>query len=151
MRRRVRGAPIVEQSEQEPAEATAEDGDVRTRSRHSGGCRLRRVRGPDRHGSRHDDCGAHGAGEQLERALGIGAERVPGERKVEAGVGERAELIDDVVDRPRAGERVDELLGHEPNLTILKQLILAKTEGTPFFMEEIVQELMEQGVLRRMA
>jgi predicted ATPase len=31
----------------------------------------------------------------------------------------------------------------------LKQLILEKTEGTPFFMEEIVQELMEQGVLVR--
>jgi predicted ATPase len=31
----------------------------------------------------------------------------------------------------------------------LHQLILDKTEGTPFFMEEIVQELMEQGVLVR--
>ena len=29
----------------------------------------------------------------------------------------------------------------------LKQLILDKTEGTPFFMEEIVQDLFEQGVL----
>ena len=33
--------------------------------------------------------------------------------------------------------------------TALKQLILEKTEGTPFFMEEIVQELFEQGVLMR--
>ena len=32
-------------------------------------------------------------------------------------------------------------------LHALKQLILDKTEGTPFFMEEIVQELVEQGVL----
>ena len=32
-------------------------------------------------------------------------------------------------------------------LQALKQLILEKTEGTPFFMEEIVQELVEQGVL----
>ena len=32
-------------------------------------------------------------------------------------------------------------------LSTLKQLILEKTEGTPFFMEEIVQELVEQGVL----
>jgi class 3 adenylate cyclase/predicted ATPase len=31
----------------------------------------------------------------------------------------------------------------------LKHLILEKTEGTPFFMEEIVQELVEQGVLVR--
>src|SRR4029434_10492943 len=29
----------------------------------------------------------------------------------------------------------------------LKQLILAKTEGTPFFMEEVVQTLAEEGVL----
>src|SRR5262249_17747280 len=32
-------------------------------------------------------------------------------------------------------------------LWALKQLILEKTEGTPFFMEEVVQELREQGVL----
>ncbi|MBI3798654.1 MAG: AAA family ATPase [Deltaproteobacteria bacterium] len=36
-------------------------------------------------------------------------------------------------------------------LLALKQLILEKTEGTPFFMEEIVQELVEQGVLVREA
>jgi predicted ATPase len=35
----------------------------------------------------------------------------------------------------------------ENNLSALKQLILDKTQGTPFFMEEIVQELREQGVL----
>ena len=29
----------------------------------------------------------------------------------------------------------------------LKHLILEKTEGTPFFMEEMVQKLVEQGVL----
>ncbi|MBI3757625.1 MAG: AAA family ATPase [Deltaproteobacteria bacterium] len=34
-------------------------------------------------------------------------------------------------------------------LQSLKQLILDKTQGTPFFMEEIVQELVEQGVLVR--
>ena len=33
----------------------------------------------------------------------------------------------------------------------LKRLILDKTEGTPFFMEEVVQELVEQGVLVRSA
>jgi predicted ATPase len=31
----------------------------------------------------------------------------------------------------------------------LKHLILDKTEGTPFFMEEVVQELFEQGILVR--
>ncbi len=34
-------------------------------------------------------------------------------------------------------------------LQSLKQLILDKTEGNPFFMEEIVQALVEQGVLAR--
>ena len=32
-------------------------------------------------------------------------------------------------------------------LQALKQLILAKTEGTPFFMEEVVQDVAEEGVL----
>ncbi|HEV8712052.1 MAG TPA: hypothetical protein VGX03_04395, partial [Candidatus Binatia bacterium] len=47
------------------------------------------------------------------------------------------------------------LLGDEGGATgrsplhSLKQVILDKTEGTPFFMEEIVQEFMEQGVLVR--
>jgi class 3 adenylate cyclase/predicted ATPase len=38
--------------------------------------------------------------------------------------------------------------GRSP-LHALKQLILEKTQGTPFFMEEIVQELIEQEVLVR--
>jgi predicted ATPase len=39
-------------------------------------------------------------------------------------------------------------MGRSP-LQSLKHLILAKTEGNPFFMEEIVQALFEQGVLVR--
>jgi predicted ATPase len=38
---------------------------------------------------------------------------------------------------------------HASPLQPLKRLILDKTQGTPFFMEEIVQELIEQGVLKR--
>ena len=37
-------------------------------------------------------------------------------------------------------------MGASPDL---KHLILDKTEGTPFFMEEVVQELFEQGMLVR--
>jgi hypothetical protein len=37
--------------------------------------------------------------------------------------------------------------GHE--LVPLKRLIIEKTEGNPFFMEEIVQALFEQGALLR--
>ena len=33
----------------------------------------------------------------------------------------------------------------------LKHFILSRTEGTPFFMEEVVQELVEQGVLKQEA
>jgi hypothetical protein len=40
-------------------------------------------------------------------------------------------------------------LGEAIGRSRLHQLILEKTEGTPFFMEEIVQELLEQGVLVR--
>ncbi len=41
------------------------------------------------------------------------------------------------------------LLGDDPTLHLLKQFILEKTEGNPFFMEEIVQALFEQGLLSR--
>ncbi len=57
--------------------------------------------------------------------------------------------------KDEAEEFLDVLLGttvgaqHAAPLHDLKQLILDKTEGTPFFMEEIVQELVEQGVLRQ--
>ena len=57
--------------------------------------------------------------------------------------------------KAEAEEFLDALLGtsvgannYSP-LQALKQLILEKTEGTPFFMEEVVQELFEQGVLGR--
>ena len=57
--------------------------------------------------------------------------------------------------RAEAEELLDALLGtpggarHDSPLQSLKHLILDKTQGTPFFMEEIVQELVEQGVLGR--
>ncbi|MBI3756914.1 MAG: hypothetical protein HY267_02955 [Deltaproteobacteria bacterium] len=51
--------------------------------------------------------------------------------------------------KAEAEELLSFLLGNEASLTALKQLILDKTQGTPFFMEEIVQELVEQGVLVR--
>jgi predicted ATPase len=57
--------------------------------------------------------------------------------------------------RAEAEEFLTVLLGyavgaqHAAPLQSLKQLILEKTDGTPFFMEEVVQELFEQGVLVR--
>ena len=41
------------------------------------------------------------------------------------------------------------LLGDSTALQPLTQFILAKTERNPFFMEEMVQTLVDQGVLRR--
>jgi predicted ATPase len=46
-----------------------------------------------------------------------------------------------------AQELLTALIGDDPALQPLKRFILEKTEGNPFFMEEIVQALVEQGVL----
>ncbi|HEV8711392.1 MAG TPA: adenylate/guanylate cyclase domain-containing protein [Candidatus Binatia bacterium] len=46
-----------------------------------------------------------------------------------------------------AGELLTALLGNDESLTAVKRLILEKTDGTPFFMEEVVQTLAEEGVL----
>jgi predicted ATPase/class 3 adenylate cyclase len=48
-----------------------------------------------------------------------------------------------------ATEMLDALLGSEPALRPLKKLIAEKTEGNPFFIEEIVQALFDQGTLAR--
>ncbi|SPA01679.1 putative adenylate cyclase; with Tetratricopeptide TPR_4 motifs for protein-protein interaction [Cupriavidus taiwanensis] len=46
-----------------------------------------------------------------------------------------------------AQELLTALLGDDPSLVPLKRLILDKTEGNPFFMEEVVQTLAEEGAL----
>jgi class 3 adenylate cyclase/tetratricopeptide (TPR) repeat protein len=52
---------------------------------------------------------------------------------------------------PLGGQSGDEmllaLLGGDASLQSLKRLIIEKTQGNPFFMEEIVRALVEQGVL----
>jgi predicted ATPase len=48
-----------------------------------------------------------------------------------------------------AHELLTALLGSDAALQPLTHFILAKTEGNPFFMEEIVQTLVDQGVLIR--
>ncbi|MBI3795846.1 MAG: hypothetical protein HY268_02620 [Deltaproteobacteria bacterium] len=52
-------------------------------------------------------------------------------------------------DSPRPNGERDRERVRDTSLHDLKQLILDKTQGTPFFMEEIVQDLFEQGVLVR--
>ena len=48
-----------------------------------------------------------------------------------------------------ADEMLSALLGDGKDLIPLKRLIIERTERTPFFMEEIVQSLFEDGVLYR--
>ncbi|MFC6673679.1 adenylate/guanylate cyclase domain-containing protein [Marinobacterium aestuariivivens] len=46
-----------------------------------------------------------------------------------------------------AEELLRTLLGEDPSLQPLKPLLLAQTEGNPFFLEEVVQTLVEEGIL----
>ena len=46
-----------------------------------------------------------------------------------------------------ADEFLQALLGDDPSLTPLTQLLIARTEGNPFFLEESVRTLVETGVL----
>jgi tetratricopeptide (TPR) repeat protein len=55
----------------------------------------------------------------------------------------------DPLGKAEAEEMLTVLLGEAAALQPLKRFILAKTEGNPFFLEEIVQALLEQKVLVR--
>jgi class 3 adenylate cyclase/tetratricopeptide (TPR) repeat protein len=48
-----------------------------------------------------------------------------------------------------AEEMLSALLGDDKDLIPLKRVIIERTQGTPFFMEEMVQALFEEGVLQR--
>src|SRR6266852_590512 len=55
----------------------------------------------------------------------------------------------DPLGKESAEEMLSALVGGGKDLIPLKRLIIDRTEGTPFFMEEIVQALFEDGVLQR--
>ena len=55
----------------------------------------------------------------------------------------------DPLGKESAEEMLSALLGDGKDLIPLKRLIIERTEGTPFFMEEMVQALFEDGVLQR--
>src|SRR2546430_12770875 len=55
----------------------------------------------------------------------------------------------DPLGKESAAEMLSALLGDSEDLIPLKRFIIERTEGTPFFMEEIVQALFEDGVLQR--
>jgi predicted ATPase len=46
-----------------------------------------------------------------------------------------------------ANEVLQALLGDDPSLAPLKHLLIARTEGNPFFLEESVRALVETGIL----
>ena len=51
----------------------------------------------------------------------------------------------DVLPADSAGELLEALLGNDPGLTLLKQLLVKR--GNPFFLEETVRTLVETKVL----
>jgi predicted ATPase len=55
----------------------------------------------------------------------------------------------DPLGRESAGEMLSALLGAGVEVTALKRVIIEKTEGNPFFMEETVQVLFDEGALVR--
>jgi class 3 adenylate cyclase/tetratricopeptide (TPR) repeat protein len=55
----------------------------------------------------------------------------------------------DPLGKESADEMLTALLGDGDELAALKRLIIEKTEGTPFFMEETVQVLLDEGALVR--
>jgi class 3 adenylate cyclase/tetratricopeptide (TPR) repeat protein len=55
----------------------------------------------------------------------------------------------DPLGKESADEMLSALLGDGKDLIPLKRLIIERTEGTPFFMEEMVQALFEDGVIQR--
>ena len=55
----------------------------------------------------------------------------------------------DPLGRDSAEEMLRSLLGAAPELDALKRLIIERTEGNPFFMEESVQVLLDEGALVR--
>ena len=48
-----------------------------------------------------------------------------------------------------ADEMLSALLGDSPDLAPLKKLVIERTEGNPFFMEEMYQAMLEDGVIAR--
>jgi len=61
--------------------------------------------------------------------------------------GHCSELLLEPLAPPPAAELLDSLLGHDEGLLALKRLVIERTEGNPFFLEETVRALVETGRL----
>ena len=66
---------------------------------------------------------------------------------------EQQDLLHAVAARPArqgiADEMLSAMLGDSADLAALKRVIIERTEGNPFFMEETVQVLLDEGALVR--
>jgi tetratricopeptide (TPR) repeat protein len=60
-----------------------------------------------------------------------------------------AQLRLDALGRESAGEMLSTLLGDGVELDPLKRMVIERTEGNPFFIEEMVQALFDEGALVR--
>ena len=60
-----------------------------------------------------------------------------------------AQLRLDPLGGPSAESLLGDLIGDDAQLAELKRLVIARTDGNPFFMEETVQSMFENGVLVR--
>jgi predicted ATPase len=58
-----------------------------------------------------------------------------------------AQLRLDPLPPASAAEVLTALLGDDPSLAPLTQLLMARTQGNPFFLEESVRTLVETGIL----
>jgi len=81
------------------------------------------------------------AEEMLTALLGDGAPLARSVQSTESALRSTSDEWGKRGEQPRAGEGAD--------LATLRRIILSKTEGNPFFIEEMVQALFEQGVLVR--
>jgi class 3 adenylate cyclase/tetratricopeptide (TPR) repeat protein len=61
----------------------------------------------------------------------------------------RTQLVLEPLGPESADEMLTSLLGDNPELTPLKKLIVERADGNPFFIEEMVLALLEQGTLTR--
>jgi predicted ATPase/class 3 adenylate cyclase len=59
------------------------------------------------------------------------------------------QLSVEALDELHGSQILSRLLGDDPELDDVKRLILDKSEGNPFFIEEIIQTLIDRGAVRR--
>src|SRR5215831_6048001 len=83
------------------------------------------------------------------RFIGVRFARFSAVLKVLLPCAKNWQLRLDPLNRETTDELLTDLLSDESNLEPLRRLIAERTEGNPFFIEEMVQALFEQGAIAR--